>query len=103
MLGLLNAELARVLHLKCGDIGELGSGQRCLEPGTAAWEQALLFIRFYRALYTALQGDGVAMRHWLRVEHEILGGIPHRLIVDEDRLPEVVMYLESITRGGAVR
>jgi hypothetical protein len=103
LLGLFNAELARVLHLKCGDIGELGSGQRCLEPGTAAWDQAVLFIRFYRSLYTAMQGDGVAMRHWLRVENATLGGIPHRLIVDEDRLQEVVTYLERITRRDEAR
>ena len=99
LLDLFHAELARVLHLRCGDIGELASARHCLEPDTEAWEQALLFVRFYRALYTSMDGDGVAMRHWLRVEHAALGGVPHRLIVDEDRLQEVVMYLEQGTRG----
>jgi len=94
LLGLYQAELARVLRLKCGDIGELASARRCLEPDTQAWEQALLFVRFYRALYTKMDGDGVAMRHWLRVEDEALGGVPHLLIVDADRLQEVVIYLE---------
>jgi hypothetical protein len=103
LLDLFHAELARVLHLRCGDIGELASASRCLEPETEAWEQALLFVRFYRALYTSMDGDGVAMRHWLRVEHAALGGIPHLLIVDEDRLQEVVMYLEQGTRGADTR
>lgn len=103
LLGLFQAELARVLHLKCGDIGELASARRCLEPGTKAWEQALLLVRFYRALYTRMDGSGVAMRHWLRVEDDTLGGVPHLLIVDEDRLQDVVVYLEHITQGGGAQ
>jgi hypothetical protein len=96
LLGLFQAELARVLHLKCGDIGELAAARRCLEPDTEAWQQALLLVRCYRALYASMAGDGVAMQHWLRVENETLGGVPHLLIVDDDRLQEVVMYLEHV-------
>ncbi len=98
LLDLYQAELARLLHLRCGDIGELASGQSCLEPGTVAWEQALLLVRFYRALYASTNGDGVAMRHWLRVEHKDLGGVPHLLMVDDDRLSAVVAYLERCAR-----
>ena len=101
LLDLYQAELARLLHLRCGDIGELASGQTCLEPGTVAWEQALLLVRFYRALYASTNGDGVAMRHWLRVEHKALGGVPHLLIVDNDRLSAVVTYLEGCVRPAA--
>ena len=94
LLDLFQAELARVLHLKCGDIGELAAARRCLEPDTDAWEQAQLFVRCYRALYERMHGDGVAMRHWLRVQEPGLGGVPHLLIVDDDRLRTVVDYLE---------
>lgn len=97
LLGLYQAELARVLHLKCADIGELAAARWCLEPGSEAWEQALLFVRFYRALFASMAGDGVAMRHWLRVEHASLGGVPHLLIVDADRLQQVVTTLETAT------
>jgi hypothetical protein len=62
LLDLYQAELARILHLRCSDIGELASAQRFLGPGTVAWEQALLLLRFYRALYARTNGDGVAMR-----------------------------------------
>jgi len=103
LLGLYQAELARVLHLKCADIGELSAARWCLEPGTDAWEQALLFVRFYQALFVSMQGDGVAMRHWLRVEHAGLGGVPHFLIVDADRLQEVVTYLEALAQSEAAR
>ncbi len=96
LLDLFQAELARVLRLQCGDIGELAAAQRCLEPGTGAWQQAQLFVRFYRALYNKTGGDGVAMRHWLRVDDTGLGGVPHRLIVDDDQLQKVVTYLECL-------
>jgi hypothetical protein len=95
LLDMYQAELARVLHMKCGDIGELASARRCLETDTGHWQQALLFVRFYRLLFNRMNGDGVAMRHWLRVENAGLGGVPHRMIVDDDRLAEVVSYLEN--------
>ena len=95
MLGLYQAELARVLRLKCGDIGRLAAAQQSLEPATTAWEQALLLVRCYRALYIVQHGDGVAMRHWLRVPDAMLGGVPHLLIVDDGRLADVVACLED--------
>jgi len=95
MLGLYQAELARMLLLKCGDIGRLAAAQQCLEPATPAWEQAQLLVRCYRALYVVQKGDGVAMRHWLRIPDEALGGVPHLLIVDDGRLADVVACLEA--------
>jgi hypothetical protein len=95
MLDLYQAELARVLHLKCGDIGRLAAARECLAPATPAWEQAQLLVRCYRALYVLQQGDGVAMRHWLRVTDAVLGGVPQLLIVDDGRLADVVASLEA--------
>jgi len=94
LLDMYQAELARVLCLKCGDIGELAAAQRYLVTGTETWDQALLLVRFYRLLYERMSGDGVAMRHWLRVENAALGGVPHLMIVDENRLADVVSYLD---------
>ena len=94
LLDMYQAELARVLCLKCGDIGELAAAQRYLVTGTETWDQALLLVRFYRLLYARMSGDGVAMRHWLRVENAALGGVPHLMIVDENRLADVVSYLD---------
>ena len=99
MLGLFQAELARVLQVQCADIGALASARQSLAPGTRAWELALLFVRFYRALFEWTGGDGVAMRHWLRVEDSVLGGVPHLLIIDDGRLPDVVEYLEAVVSG----
>jgi hypothetical protein len=47
MLALYHAELARVLHLQCGDIGELSSAKSFLIKNSTAWDQALLFIKIY--------------------------------------------------------
>lgn len=93
MLGLYRAELARILQLQCGDIGELAAVKHSLLPGTPAWRQGVLFIRFYQALYSALGGDEIAMYHWLRAENRQLQGVPLLLLVDDDRLAAVLDYL----------
>jgi len=92
MLDLYQAELARILHAQCGDIGRLAAVQQSLEP-------ALLLVRCYRALYILHDGNGVAMRHWPRIPNEQLGGIPHLLLVDDGRLADVVVYLEDEENG----
>ena len=84
-----------MLRLKCGDIGRLAAAQQCLEPAAPAWEQAQLLVRCYRALYVVHNGDGVAMRHWLRITDATLGGVPHLLIVDDGRIADVVACLEA--------
>lgn len=73
MLALYNAELARILCLHCADIGELASGKEYLEENSLSWRQAELFIHFYNNLYYYFRGNGVMMRHWLRVKDNILG------------------------------
>ena len=94
LLGLYQAELARILQTECPVIGQLASGRRCLEPGTTGWRQAALLVRMYRALYRTYAGDGAAMVHWLHVHQALLGGVPHRLLVDERRLDAIVDCLE---------
>ena len=99
MLDLYQAELARVLGIRCGDIGQLASGREHLVPATPAWTRARQFVRFYQLLFRYLAGDGVAMRHWLRIEQHGLGGIPHRLIIDEGRLDDVIGFLRHAGAG----
>ncbi len=92
MLGMYRAELARVLHLQCQDIGRLADVKQLLEPDTDAWQQAVIFIRLYQMLFTGMQGEEAAIHHWLRVENKALGGVPLLLIVDEDRLTQVLDF-----------
>ncbi len=94
-LGLLRAELARVLRLKCNDIGRLTSGRGFLDDASPEGERAKLFLRFFEAVERQCDGDDVAMRHWLRAEQAELGGALFHLLVDEGRLPELVERIET--------
>ena len=96
MLGLVRAEVARLLEFKCAAISALYDGKLVLEEGTTAWEQAVLFIRFYQALYDHMEGDGVRMIHWLRAHKRELDNSPFYLMVDEGQLEKVYEYLLSL-------
>ncbi len=100
-LGLYRAELARVLNLQCADIGRLGAAREQLVPGSRSWQQAVLFIRLYRALLAIMEADEAAMFHWLRAENRQLQGVPLLLLVDEGRLAEVLDHLLSLTGAAA--
>ena len=94
MLDLYQAELARILHLQCSDIGLFAQGKSLLKPGTEAWYLAAKFIQFYRLLYRQFNADGVLMRHWLRRRHVEFAKTPHLLLVDDDRLSELIRFLD---------
>lgn len=100
LLGMYQAELARILHCQCGDIGELAHARQQLQPATTRWRQAETFIRFFEALYRMQSGDAVAMHHWLRAENPQLGGVPLLLMVDELRLDDVLGFLQKSRRLG---
>ena len=94
MLQLYQAEVARILGLQCGDVASLVQARTRLTADTHAWQQACLLVRCYCGLYGAFQGNSIAMYHWLHRELPELGATPHRLLVDEHALAEVVAYLE---------
>jgi len=95
MLDLYHAELARILHLQCSDIGQLANAQSLLIPASEAWNRACDFVFFYQLLYRHQKANGVAMRHWLRRLHSRFSQTPHLMLVDENRLFELVEYLDS--------
>lgn len=96
MLGLVRAEVARLLEFKCENISALYDGKLVLEEGTTAYQQAVLFIRFYQALYDLMAGDEPKMIHWLRGQKRELNNSPFYLMVDEGQLEQVLTYLESL-------
>ena len=93
MLGLYHAELARVLHMLCGEVGLLANARKRLEPDTTSWQQAVLFLRFYRAIYRWKKGDRIASWHWLRTHNRELDGVPLLLIIDDDQLARVLQHV----------
>lgn len=95
MLGLVRAEVARILGFRCEDIGALYDGRQLLQPGTRAWQQGEQFVRFYQALFDRFEGEGPRMIHWFRADNRALGNAPFYLMVDEGRLAEVLAFLEE--------
>lgn len=95
MLGLYRAELARVLGLRCEDVGSLADRRSILGPGSDAWRNALMLVHLYELLYDHHGGDGAAMFHWLRVPCSQLGGVPLLMMVDEGCLEQVLAHLVS--------
>jgi len=99
ILGMYHAELARILGLQCGDIGELTSGKRCIKQNSEAWQRGVLFIETYHQLFDYFEGDAVAMYHWMRADNKQLGGTPHFLIVDDGELQVIHDYLSQANRN----
>jgi len=95
MLGLVRAEVARILGFKCENISALYDGRLVLEEGTTAYEQAVLFVRFYQALYDWMDGDEPKMIHWLRGQKRELDNSPFYLMIDEGQLEQIYDYLIS--------
>lgn len=95
LLGLYRAETARVLNVRCEDIGALFDGTRTLLPGTKEWKQAGLFLDFYNLLFRKYSGDETSMCHWLRAQNALLGTTPLLKMVDEDAIDKVVALLEE--------
>lgn len=95
LLGMYQAELARILGLHCSDIGAMASAKKFIENNSNAWHQAWLLVRFYNGLYEKFSGDEALMCHWLRRHHPGLSASPFYLMVDHGQLDEVVQYLEA--------
>ena len=95
MLGLVRAEVARVLGFKCESISALYDGRLLLQEGTEAWQQGELFIRFYNRLYDRFDGDLAHMVHWFRADNKLLGNSPFLLIIDEGELEKVEAFLHA--------
>ena len=95
MLGLVRAEVARILGFKCENISALYDGRLLLEEGTEAWDSGVLFIRFYQVLYDRMDGVEPKMIHWLRGQKRELDNSPFYLIIDEGKLGFVLDYLEG--------
>jgi len=94
-LGFFHAELARILGLKCPDIGQIACGKEFIQTGTQSWQQALLLIEFNHLLEQLMQGDSVKMYQWIRHHHKIFNATPHAMMIDKYRISEVVRHLKK--------
>ena len=90
MLGIYHAELARIIHLRCADIGDISSTQKNIQKNSEAWSQAEKYIQMYECLYQKHNGDETRIYNWLRKENNVLDGVPLYLMVDELRIDDVI-------------
>ena len=94
MLGIYHAELARILHLKCADIGELSNVGNVISINSTAWIQAQKYIELYENLYYLYEGNEALINNWLRKKNNILQAIPLYLMVDDLRIDDVLKVLK---------
>ena len=90
MLGIYHAELARILHLQCVDIGELSNANNVISKSSASWIEAEKYIKLYEYLYLSHNGNEALINNWLRKKNEKLKAIPLYLMVDELRIDDVL-------------
>jgi len=95
MLGIYHAELARILGLQCSDIGDLYSAAKYLQKDTTSWQYAECLIKIYEILYDDFSGNEVMMHNWLRKDNKQLSGAPLYLMVDAQKIKEVLCFLKK--------
>ena len=94
MLGLFHAELASILKLQCGDVGELASAKKTLNVNSIASQKAEKLILIFEKLYVKFQGDEALMCNWLRRKNSELDGAPLYLMVDDGLIDNCLEYLQ---------
>ena len=93
-LGLDDTELSAVLGEHVSNLLQLRHGHERLQPGTEAWNQALLLIELYQSLL-AVVGNEQNARSWLSSENHALSSRPRDLIAFRTGLEQVVKYLAA--------
>ncbi len=92
-LGLVRAEVGRILGYKCAQFSALYEGSGRLAPGSEAWRKGALLVGLFHLLQRRFGANRAQMVHWLRRHNPQLGDAPFYLMVDQGRLAEVVDYL----------
>ena len=95
MLGVYNAELARILRVQCNDIGELSSANNVISIDSSSWVEAEKYIKIFECLYELHQGNEALMNNWIRKNHKQLQAVPLYLMVDELRIDDVLDVLKK--------
>ena len=95
LLGLNNSALAGVIGLSEATISRLASGVYMLDPGSKAYELALLLIRLFRGLDAMVGGEEKPMQGWMRSPNLALGGVPAEQVRTIAGLMNAVAYVDS--------
>ena len=94
-LTLTQTELGKVIGTHRTGISRLKQ-HLDLQPDTKQGELALLLIRAARALYALTGGDDVWIKHFMRTNNRLTGGIPAEQIQSVQGLVKVVTCLDAL-------
>lgn len=94
-LTLTQTELGKVIGMHRTGISRLKQ-HLDLQPETKQGELALLLIRAARALYALAGGDDVWIKHFMRSNNRLTGGIPAEQIQTVQGLVKVVTCLDAL-------
>ena len=94
-LGLVRAELARILGLMCQDVSDSRVLEQRLRNNSDCQQYAIHFVTLYAELEKCFQHNNVAMINWFRKHNVQLGTTPFLAIVDSHRLLETITALKA--------
>ncbi len=93
--GLKQDEIATVIGVHRSGISRLKKTMS-LDPASKQGELALLLIRAVRALFALSGGDPEWMRHFMRANNRMTGGVPAQQVQSIQGLVRVVQCLDAI-------
>ena len=93
----LSDALPSILGIPSSDVISLQQGGRLLDPTTAEWQSATLFVSLFRSLITLL-GDADRAKKWLADSHQTLGTAPTQLLRTPGGLERVIKYLDAVQK-----
>ncbi|GAK71732.1 hypothetical protein RRU01S_19_01370 [Agrobacterium rubi TR3 = NBRC 13261] len=94
-LGLNAARLADVLGVSAPTVSRMKRLDFVLEPGSKAFELAVLLIRVFRSLDAIVGGDEAVARAWMRNHNETLAAVPAEKLITITGLLDVLAYLDA--------
>lgn len=94
-LGLNAARIAAILGVSAPTVSRMKRMDFVLEPGSKAFELAVLLIRVFRSLDAITGGDEAVARQWLRNPNSALSGEPAEKITTITGLIDVLAYLDA--------
>lgn len=94
-LGIKSNVLAKIIGLSAPTISRMYKGSYLLPSESKAFELAVLFVRFYRALDGIVGGDDSVAANWLENRNTVLNEIPLEMIQSISGLTNAIEYLDS--------
>lgn len=97
LLGLSNAELAKVLGISRPSVSRIASGRRHIDSHSREGETALILVRIFRSLDQLVGGDSSRRTAWMTSHNKAISGVPKTAIQTMHGLVHTIDYLDCIS------